>query len=137
MHQKARRSIAKRQPALTRAIEHFNSLVLQLNRKRSRTSTFPAFQVLPLDLRSLRECETLFQDMWMSAANVPDWARDQSVRDGIRALQAQDRCYEERRRLQKELQNMAKWYTVEHVALRLLQGSPEGEWPVSRCLASF
>lgn len=127
MHQKARRSIAKRQPALTRAIERFNSLVTQLNRRRPRHSRFPAFQQLPLDLRGLRESETLFQDMWMAAGDVPDWARDQTVRDGVRALQVQDRCLEERLRLRKELQHMSSWYTVEHVALQLLKASTQGQ----------
>lgn len=125
-HQRARRAVAKRQPAIEKDVGRFNKLVRKLNRRRPCDSTFPLFEPLPTDIASLRNSELLFQELWMASANVPDWARDRSVRDGIRAVQTIDRCNEEIARMDHELKNMTRWYTVEYLALQLLATTPEG-----------
>ena len=130
LHQVTRKAIAKRKPALLRAISKFNSYCDELRDLAPLDCPIPIPQHLPTELNVLRDIENsgLMEDVWITPCdegNRPRWLVDVSVRNGIRAMLKADRCLEERQRLGREANNLCRWFgqklTAVETALRLPQ----------------
>ncbi|KAJ6615333.1 hypothetical protein B0H10DRAFT_1950033 [Mycena sp. CBHHK59/15] len=115
LHQKTRKAIAKRQPALLKSIHKFNEYCADLERLLPAGCKIPIPQPLSTALNGLRNDPSLHEDVWItpSQGQIPRWLNDVNVRDGIRALHSLDRCAEESRRLNLERENMSRWLTEE------------------------
>lgn len=130
LHQKTRKAISKRQPALMAAIKKFNKYCERLNELYDPAYAIPLPTPLPTKLVYLRNDQTLCQDVWISpsASNIPRWLEDADVRDGIRGLLKHDRCCEEQRCLGIEADNMCRWFGLELCAVELALCQPESKY---------
>ncbi|KAG6827850.1 hypothetical protein H0H92_010266 [Tricholoma furcatifolium] len=127
LHQATRAAIKKRAPALTAGLRKYNDLCATLATMYNPKWEIPLPEPLPTELRSLRDAPNLMEDVWISrpAERVPRWLSDGQVREGIRAMLKSDRCFEERRWLQVEANNLARWYGRELAALQLAVIEPK------------
>ncbi|KAI1788529.1 hypothetical protein LXA43DRAFT_894498 [Ganoderma leucocontextum] len=130
LHQQTRKAISKRTPALMTAIRKFNQYCAIMKKLYQPTWNFPLPAELPEELNTLREDSNLLSDVWVTRVTptVPRWMEDPHVRTGIRAVQAKDRCREERIRLGIESDNLCRWYGLElaaiELAIRLAKNAP-------------
>jgi hypothetical protein len=78
------------------------------------------------------------EDIWItpSPQELPRWLEDQEVRKGIQAMLKVDRCAEEYRRLEKEADNLCRWWGREIAAVELALHLPECLFSLSIPLAS-
>ncbi|KAK7055734.1 hypothetical protein R3P38DRAFT_2499670 [Favolaschia claudopus] len=115
LHQKTRKAISKRQPALLRAINKFNACCATLERIRPPNCSIPSPSPLSTQLNGLRNDPTLHEDVWITPSEgpIPRWLNDEDVRDGIRNLHLIDRCAEEVVRLNLERDNLRHWLCEE------------------------
>ncbi|KAF8430674.1 hypothetical protein L210DRAFT_3417312 [Boletus edulis BED1] len=127
LHQRTRKAIAKRQPALMAAIRKYNGYCTQLEELHDATWFIPLPKPLPTKLNELRNHESLMEDVWItpSIGEIPRWMNDQVVRGGIRAMLKRDRCVEEQQRLGMEADNLCRWYGNELAAVELALRLPE------------
>lgn len=125
-----RKAIAKRKPALLRAIQKFNEYCDELHNLAPPDCSIPIPQHLPTELNALRDIENsgLMEDVWItpcSDGRLPRWLEDINVRNGIRAMLRVDHCLDERKRLEREADNLCLWFgqrlTSIETALRLSQ----------------
>ena len=121
LHQKTRKAIAKRQPALMAAIKKYNKYCQKLDELYDTAYAIPLPTPLPTKLAELRNDQSLCQDVWISPSvgEIPRWLEDADVRDGIRGLLKRERCREEQRRLGVEADNMTRWFGLELCAIKL------------------
>lgn len=117
----------KRTPTITRAIKNYNALCQKLKRLRPSTSQFPLPEELSLDLKHLRNNDSLMRDVYIAAGDddPPAWLTDVNVRKGIRAMQTQDRCAEEEVRLAREWTNLGAWHVSEVRAVAAAMGNTQ------------
>ncbi len=129
LHQQTRKAIAKRTPALKTAIRKFNTYCDTLERLHKKRWNIPLPARLPTELGTLREDPSLLTDVWITQVSgpTPRWLEDVNVRRGIRAMLANDRCLEERRRLGNEADNLCRWYGQELAAVELAIRTPRCE----------
>ncbi|KAF8444153.1 hypothetical protein L210DRAFT_3611346 [Boletus edulis BED1] len=129
LHQRTRKAIAKRQPALMSAIRKFNTYCAQLEELHDPSWLIPVLRPLPTKLNELRNDDSLMEDVWItpSLEQIPRWMDDKNVRCGIRAVLKRDRCLEERRRLGFEADNLCRWYGSELAAVELALRTPGNE----------
>lgn len=66
------------------------------------------------------------EDVWItpSPGNIPRWIEDADVWDGIRAMLREERCVEERHRLDIEADNLCRWFGRELSALEYAIATP-------------
>ncbi|KAF8131913.1 hypothetical protein EV363DRAFT_1449621 [Boletus edulis] len=129
LHQRTRKAIAKRQPALMAAIRKYNGYCTQLEELHDATWFIPLPKPLPTKLNELRNHESLMEDVWITPTigEIPRWMNDQVVRGGIRAMLKRDRCVEEQQRLGMEADNLCRWYGNELAAVELALRLPENK----------
>ena len=129
IHQNTRNAIAKRKPALLRAIRKFNSYCEQLAAMYQPEWELLLPDALPVKLNDLRNNPLLMEDVWITrtAPEVPRWLEEVEVRVGIRAMLKLDHCLEERRRLGVEADNLCRWFGRELFALETAVLSPSSE----------
>ena len=129
IHQNTRNAIAKRKPALLRAIRKFNHYCEQLAAMYRPEWELPLPDALPVKLNDLRNSPLLMEDVWITrtAPEVPRWLEEVEVRVGIRAMLKLDHCLEERRRLGVEADNLCRWFGRELFALETAVLSPSSE----------
>ncbi|KAJ7575069.1 hypothetical protein C8J56DRAFT_1063965 [Mycena floridula] len=122
LHQKTRKSMKTRSPALLSAVNKFNDYVDTLQSIRLPGQRTPIPHQLPTTLQDLRESPHLHEDVWISKtpnAPIPRWLEDLELRKAIRSRLYLDRSLEERRRLGREADNMCRWYGRKYAALEL------------------
>ncbi|KZT18731.1 hypothetical protein NEOLEDRAFT_1143025, partial [Neolentinus lepideus HHB14362 ss-1] len=127
LHQRTRKTMSKRRPALLTAIRKFNKYCDLLESLHKPDWGIPVPEKLSTDLGVLWEDQSLLQDVWLEPSPdtpSPRWLIDANVRRGIRAMLKKDRCLEERRRLGIEADNMCRWFGRELAALELAIRSP-------------
>lgn len=126
IHQSTRDAIAKRKPALLKAIRKFNAYCEQLAAIYRPEWGLPLPEALPVKLDALRNSSSLLEDVWItrSPQEVPRWLDEVEVRLGIRAMLKVDHCLEERRRLGQEADNLCRWFGRELLALEAAVLSP-------------
>ncbi|CAK5267112.1 unnamed protein product [Mycena citricolor] len=119
LHQAARKALSKRQPALHRLIDKFNSFCSRLEEIQPPHCSVPIPLPLPTKLNELKSHTNLFEDIWItpSEGGVPLWLCDENVRQGISSLHVLDRCHEEDLRLSRESENMLRWIDQESLLL--------------------
>ncbi|KAJ7632871.1 hypothetical protein FB45DRAFT_746128, partial [Roridomyces roridus] len=119
LHQSTRQAILKRQPALLRSINKFNSYCAELEELRPAGCTIPIPRPLSTQLNGLRSDPSLHEDVWIEVSQhtIPRWQEDEDVRDGIRNLHLLDRCKEEVARLNLERQNLRRWLDHENLVV--------------------
>jgi hypothetical protein len=129
LHQQTRNAMAKRKPALMNAIKKYNKYCETLERLHKPEWSIPVPEPLPRDLTQLRDGHELAEDVWIKpcSGTVPRWLEDSDVRDGIRAVLKQDRCKEERRRLDEETSNLNTWFGSQLAAVELAIRTPASE----------
>jgi hypothetical protein len=129
IHQSTRDAIAKRKPALLKAIQKFNAYCEQLAAIYRPEWGLPLPEALPVKLDALRNSSSLLEDVWItrSPQEVPRWLDEVEVRVGIRAMLKVDHCLEERRRLGQEADNLCRWFGRELLALEAAVLSPCSE----------
>ncbi|KAG7085823.1 hypothetical protein E1B28_003361 [Marasmius oreades] len=130
LHQVTCNSISKRKPALLNGIHKFNGYCATLKNLHKSHYSIPIPKELPTDLNALRDPETshLWEDVWIEQSDVqsgPLWLADEKVRRGIRAMLHRKCCQEERVRLQREGDNMCRWFREELLAIELALKIPE------------
>ncbi|KII83206.1 hypothetical protein PLICRDRAFT_58527 [Plicaturopsis crispa FD-325 SS-3] len=116
MHQKTRKSISKRKPALLTAIRKFNKYCKILRDMQQPEWGIPIPTDLSTNLAIIREDPLLLQDVWVtptSPQDTPRWLEDASEKGSAR------RCLEERRRLGREADNLCRWFGSELCALEV------------------
>ncbi|KAJ7587929.1 hypothetical protein C8J56DRAFT_1049993 [Mycena floridula] len=122
-------AIAKRKPALMRAIARFNKLVRKLTKWSNIPASIPPPLPLPTDLQGLRDCQDLAQDVWITPSSDsgpgPRWLTDPNTRQGMQAMLKLDRCLEEQRRLNRESDNLLRSFGRELTALEVALRNPE------------
>ncbi|KAJ6489999.1 hypothetical protein C8R45DRAFT_769079, partial [Mycena sanguinolenta] len=126
LHQKTRKAISKRKPALHKAIEKFNACCADLERLRPPGCSIPIPSPLSTRLNGLRDDPALAEDVWItpSTGPIPRWLDDDNVRDGIRSLHCADRCAEEAVQLNLERENLRRWLDEERaIVLRAMNSS--------------
>lgn len=130
LHQRTRKAIAKRQPALMAAIRKYNGYCAKLADLYNSTWLIPLPTPLPTKLNELRSHDSLMEDVWIapSIGQIPCWMKDPAVREGIRAMLKRDRCLEEQRRLGIEADNLCRWYGYELAAVELALRMPESQY---------
>ncbi|KAJ7593008.1 hypothetical protein C8J56DRAFT_1045445 [Mycena floridula] len=122
LHQKTRKSMKTRSPALLSAVNKFNDYVDTLQSIRLPGQRTPIPHQLPTTLQDLCESPHLHEDIWISKtpnAPIPRWLEDLELRKAIRSRLYLDRSLEERRRLGREADNMCRWYGRKYAALEL------------------
>lgn len=129
VHQSTRDAIAKRKPALLKAIKKFNGYCEQLAAIYRPEWELPLPDALPVKLDDLRNSPSLMEDVWITrtAPEVPRWLEDIDVRAGIRAMLKLDHCLEEQRRLGQEADNLCRWFGRELLAIEAAIASPSSE----------
>jgi hypothetical protein len=129
MHQRTRKAITKRKPALMAAIRKFNKYCATLTSLYKAEWTIPLPQPLPTKLSALRDSGALLEDVWVTPTHgdAPRWLEDSNVREGIRAMLKLDRCLEERRRLGLEADNLCRWFGGELAGVELALRTPESK----------
>ncbi|KAK6992439.1 hypothetical protein R3P38DRAFT_3330946 [Favolaschia claudopus] len=115
LHQITRKAISKRQPALLKAINKFNTACATLESLRPPQCSVPIPTPLSTQLNGLRNDPSLHEDVWITPSEgpIPRWLNDTDVRDGIRSLHLLDRCAEETVRLNLERDNLKHWLREE------------------------
>ncbi|EJD39841.1 hypothetical protein AURDEDRAFT_36376, partial [Auricularia subglabra TFB-10046 SS5] len=115
IHTRTVAAMKKRTPAIQRALKTYNDLCSRLKALRPVGSTFPLPQPLSTDLKHLKDNDQLLQDVYIAGGEgpAPPWLVDETVRSGIRAMLALDRCAEESLRLDRETRNLVRWYEAE------------------------
>lgn len=113
--------MTKRNRALRTSISKYNEHCVKLKRLHQSEWGIPLPQQLPTKFVDLKECPSLMEDVWITPipGNPPMWLEDSNVRNGIRAMLKIDRCYEERRRLGNEADNLCRWFGRELCAVEL------------------
>ncbi|KAL0563485.1 hypothetical protein V5O48_018580 [Marasmius crinis-equi] len=120
-HQLARKNITRRKSAFDNAIRKFNQFCAYLETHYKPQYNIPVPRTLPVNMGSLRDCDELWEDVWISNSRPPPrWLTDDKVRKGIRAVLSLERCAEERRRLSRESKNLCSWFRDELYALTVL-----------------
>ncbi|PPQ76501.1 hypothetical protein CVT26_012351 [Gymnopilus dilepis] len=120
LHQQTRKAISRRQPALMSAIKKYNSYCATLERLYNPAYNLPLPQPLPTKLSELRESSLLAEDVWTTSdSKLPLWLNNTHVRTGIRAMLKQDRCLEEKKRLEYEAKNLCCWLGRELLSVEL------------------
>ena len=129
IHQNTCNAIAKRKPALLRAIRKFNTYCEQLATMYRPEWELPLPDALPVKLDDLRNNPLLMEDVWITRTvpEVPRWLEEVEVWIGIRAMLKLDHCLEERRRLGVEADNLCRWFGQELFALETAVLSPSSE----------
>ncbi|KAG6371480.1 hypothetical protein JVT61DRAFT_9514 [Boletus reticuloceps] len=130
LHQRTRKAIAKRQPALMAAIRKYNTYCTQLKDLHDPAWLILLPKPLPTKLNDLRNHESLMEDIWISLSigEIPHWMNDPAVREGIHAMLKRDRCLEEQRRLGMEADSLCRWYGNELAAVVLALRIPESKY---------
>jgi hypothetical protein len=69
------------------------------------------------------------EDVWISPSlgEIPRWLEDSDVREGIRAMLKLDRCCEELSRINREAENLCRWFGCELAAIELALLNPSCE----------
>ncbi|KZT28316.1 hypothetical protein NEOLEDRAFT_1058906, partial [Neolentinus lepideus HHB14362 ss-1] len=129
LHQKARKSLTRRRPALLTAINKFNTYCTKLRELAGPHPPFPLPTPLSLNLGHLKLDDNLMQDVWIDTreGECPLWLTDPAIRKGIRAFLQIDRCLEERRCLGREAENLLRWFAEELAALEIAVHLTEGK----------
>ncbi|TFK51476.1 hypothetical protein OE88DRAFT_1644929 [Heliocybe sulcata] len=127
LHQRTRKTMAKRRPALQVAICKFNKYCDTLQQLHHPQWGVPAPLKLSTDLSMLRDDPALLQDVWIEpfTTEPPRWLYDSDVWVGICAMLKVDRCLEECRRLGIEADNICRWFGRELTTLELALRLPE------------
>jgi hypothetical protein len=138
LHQQTRKAISRWKPALLSAIRKFNKYCSTLENLYDPACGIPLPLPLPTRLSELRDNSNLMEDIWItpSPQELPRWLEDQEVCKGIQAMLKVDRCAEEYRRLEKEADNLCRWWGQEIAAVELVLRLPECLFSLSIPLAS-
>ena len=85
IHQNTQNAIAKRKPALLRAIRKFNNYWEQLAAMYQPEWELLLPDALPVKLNDLRNSPLLMEDVWINCTTpeVPRWLEEVEVRVGI------------------------------------------------------
>ncbi|KAJ7597944.1 hypothetical protein C8J56DRAFT_774335, partial [Mycena floridula] len=123
-HQLTRKAIIRRAPTLLNGIKQFNEHIdtLQAMAESNPQCRIPIPDMLPSTTKELRICHHLHEDVWISKtanAEIPRWLTDVNLRAAVRAHLRLDRCYEERRCLGREADNLCRWFGRKFAALEL------------------
>ncbi|KAG6914810.1 hypothetical protein DXG01_015200 [Tephrocybe rancida] len=113
----------------TLGLQKYNDICATLALTYDPNWAIPLPEPLPTELKLLRECPHLMQDIWISCPTeqVPHWLEDQDIREGIHAMLKADRCHEEQHRLDIEAGNLSRWYARELAAVELALEHPSSE----------
>ncbi|KAG6905287.1 hypothetical protein DXG01_003674 [Tephrocybe rancida] len=126
LHQQTHAAIKKQTPVLMAGLQKYNNICSTLASTYNPEWEIPLPEPLPTELKLLRECPHLMQDIWISCPmeQVPCWLKDQDVQEGIHAVLKVDRCHEEQCRLATEATNLSQWYGRELAAVELALEDP-------------
>ena len=114
-----------------KALETYNTYCKTLAKIAPLDCPVPIPKPLPTELGPLREDPDLMQDIWITPLSpsepMPPWLQDPNVWRGIRALLKLDRCKEERERLDREANNLCRWYGRMLVSIETVLRIPAGK----------
>ena len=124
-----------------KALETYNTYCKTLAKIAPLDCPVPIPKPLPTELGPLREDPDLMQDIWITPLSpsepMPPWLQDPNVWRGIRALLKLDRCKEERERLDREANNLCRWYGRMLVSIETVLRIPAGKWSSVICILAI